>query len=260
MEGMMPPTVSLQKRRRVRRVTRVLDQNAAQSTHTAHVLEHILISLLCRTPTFVSKGTKEIVTPQEDEEDAMDEDGESIEDDSSSDSGDDESDIPVFGSRRKREILEEDEEEYPPTRGLGAFKRKGLGMDSTNEVPAVTPESEPEPRRDSGIGFKRGIGLPSTLSSEEPVTIPTDHRGIGARPPLLHANDSSSMSTESLPTSFGAPRTQRAFVRATPTNATPIPKAELSTEERTHFTKISGSVGAKLMAKMGWSAVSLPPL
>jgi len=210
--------------------------------------------LLCRTPTFVSKGAENTATPQEGKEDAMDEDGESIEEDSSSDSDDDEGDIPVFGSRRKRESIEEEEEEEPPTRGLGAFKR-GLGMADTNEVPPITPENEPEPPSGAGIGFKRGTGLPSTLTSEEPTVIPTTNSGIGARPPLLHATDSSTMSTESLPTSFGASRRQRAFVRAAPTQATPVPKAELSTEERAHFAKISGTFAAKMMAKMGWSAV-----
>ena len=184
----------------------------------------------------------------------MNEDGESIEEDSSSDSDDDEGDIPVFGSKRQRESIEEEEEEEPPTRGLGAFRR-GLGMADTNEIPPITPENEPEPPRGAGIGFKRGTGLPSTLSSEEPAVIPTINRGIGARPPLSHATDSSTTPTESFPTSFGASRTQRAFVRAAPTQATP--KVELSTEERAHFAKISGTLGAKMMARMGWSAVSL---
>ena len=240
----------------MRRVTRVLDQKDAQSTQIAHGVEHVLIPLLCRTPTFVSKGTKEASKPQEDEEDAMDEDGESVEEDSSSDSNHDDGDIPVFGSGRKEESVEEDEEEEPPTRGLGA-SRKGLGMGGTNEVSTVTPQNGPEPPRVAGIGFKRGTGLPSTLASEELATTPTDHKGINARPPLQHANDSPTMSTEPLPTSFGASRTQRAFVRAAPTQATPIPKVELSTEERTHFTKISGTLGAKMMAKMGWSAVRI---
>jgi tuftelin-interacting protein 11 len=217
----------------------------------------VLISLIFRTPTFISKGTEASTpTPQEGkDEDVMDEDGESTEEDSSAGSDDDEGDIPVFGSRRKRESTEEDEEEEPPARGgLGAF-RKGFGIAATNEVPAITPTSEPEPPRGAGIGFRRGTDLPSTLPSEEPATIPTDHRGIGARPPLLPATESSTLSTESLPTSFGASRTQRAFVRAAPTEAGSIPKAELSAEERAHFAKISGSFGAKMMAKMGWSAV-----
>ena len=186
----------------------------------------------------------------------MDEDGQSTEADSSSDSDDDEGTIPVFGSGSRMESVEEDEEEEPPTRGLGAF-RQGLGMARANEVPAVTSESEPEQPRGAGIGFKRGTGLPSTLSSEEPAAAPTNRGGIGARPSSLPANDSSTMSTESLPTSFGASRTQRAFVRAAPTQAAPIPKAELSAEERAHFAKISGSFGAKMMAKLGWSAVRL---
>jgi tuftelin-interacting protein 11 len=219
-----------------------------------HDLACVLISLLSRTPTFVSNVTeKRAATPEEDKEGgAMDEDGESIEEDSSSGSDDDEGDIPVFGSRR-RESTEEDEEEEPPTRGLGTFRR-GLGMVDTDEVPAVTPKSEPESPRGVGIGFKRGTGLPPTLPAEEP-TILSNRGGIGARPPLVHATESPTMSTESLPTSFGASRKQRAFVRAAPTQATPIPKVDLSAEERAHFAKISGTFGAKMMAKMGWSAV-----
>ena len=64
-----------------------------------------MIPLLCRTPTFVSKGTKKTALPQEDEEDVMDENGESVEEGSSSDSDDDEGDIPVFASRRKAKVL-----------------------------------------------------------------------------------------------------------------------------------------------------------
>ena len=94
----MLPTLSLQNMRVIRRVTRMLD---AQSTHIIHGLEHVLIPILCRTPTFVLNETKETASPQEDEEDAMDEDGESVEEDSSSDSEDDEGDIPAFGSRRR---------------------------------------------------------------------------------------------------------------------------------------------------------------
>ena len=40
-------------------------------------------------------------------------------------------------------------------------------------------------------------------------------------------------------------------MRAAPTQATLIPKVELSTEEHTHFMKISGSLGAKMMAMDG---------
>ena len=253
----MPPMVYLQKKKKVRRVPRVLDRRGAQSMCTRNDLGHVLISLICRTPTFVSKGAENAATPQDEgeEDDAMNEDGESIEEDSSSDLDDDEGDIPVYGSRRPRENIEEEEEEEPPTRGLGAFRRD-LGMTDANDVPPITPENEPEPPKGAGIGFKRGTGLPSTLQSEEPAVIPATKRGIGSSTPLSHATDSSTMSTESLPTSFGASRTQRAFVRAAPTQAAPIPKAELSMEERAHFAKISGTFGAKMMAKMGWSAVS----
>ena len=137
----------------------------------------------------------------------MDEDGESVEEDSSSDSDDDEGDIPAFGSRRKGESVEEYEEDEPPTQGLGAL-RQGVRMGGTNEDPADTPENETEPPRVAGISFKRGTGLPFTLFSEESATTPTVHMGIGAHPPLRHAIDSSTMSTEPLPTSFGVSRMQ----------------------------------------------------
>ena len=64
----MPRTVYLQKTNRMDRVTRVLDRRTER-------LELVLISLLRRTPTFVSKGTEQPeAIPQEGEEDAMDED------------------------------------------------------------------------------------------------------------------------------------------------------------------------------------------
>ena len=43
----------------------------------------------------------------------MNEDGESINEDSSSDSDDGEGDIPIYGSRRTKENIEEEEEEEP---------------------------------------------------------------------------------------------------------------------------------------------------
>ena len=93
----------------------------------AQRLEQVLISLLRRTPTFVSKGAeKPAAIPREGEQDAMDEneDGESPEEDSSSDSDGDLGDIPVFGSRRKRDSAEEDEEEEPPARGTRCIQKR----------------------------------------------------------------------------------------------------------------------------------------
>ena len=110
----MLPTVSLQKRRVMYLVTCVLDEKDEQSMHMAHGVQHVLISLLCRTPTFVSKGTKETPLPQEAQEDAMDKDGESAEEDSP-DSYDNVGNITVFGSRIKGESIEKYEEEELPT-------------------------------------------------------------------------------------------------------------------------------------------------
>ena len=87
-------------------VTCVLDEKDEQSMHMARGVQHVLISLLCRTPTFVSKGTKETPLPQEAQEDAMDKDGESAEEDSP-DSYDNVGNITVFGSRIKGDLVVE---------------------------------------------------------------------------------------------------------------------------------------------------------
>ena len=73
-------------------------------------------------------------------------------------------------------------------------------MGGSNEVSAVTPGYGQGPPSVACISFKHGTRLPATLLSEESATTPADRMGIGARPPLQRAINSSTESTESLPT------------------------------------------------------------
>lgn len=80
---------------------------------------------------------------------------------------------------------------------------------------------------------------------EPPVVAPAPRKlGLGASP------------FSALPTAFGAAsRTQRAFVRGESSSgpssqrSTPLPA-----HEQVHFHKIGGTLGAQMLAKMGWKA------
>lgn len=91
-------------------------------------------------------------------------------------------------------------------------------------------EDDPPPNGlgSGGIGFSSGLGASPSFSNA----------GIGARPVL----------TEDLPTSFGNSRTS-SFIRET----VPTPPASLSSTEKAHFSKISGSFGSRMLEKMGWT-------
>lgn len=80
---------------------------------------------------------------------------------------------------------------------------------------------------------------------DPPIVAPAPTKlGIGASP------------LSALPTSFGAAsRTQRAFIRSESSSgpssqrSTPLPA-----HEQAHFHKIGGTLGAQMLAKMGWTA------
>jgi len=62
--------------------------------------------------------------------------------------------------------------------------------------------------------------------------------------------------TPELPTAFGfgsAQRVQRSFVRGGESSASK-PSTPLPAHEQAHFNKIGGSIGAQMLAKMGWQA------
>ena len=197
---------------------------------------------------------------------------------------------------QKQENVDEDamdqdeDDEDLPRGGLGnrggIGSRSGLGMSfaPAKNGPPDTPdeshgeESTPQPR--GGIGARRGIGassaprrgIPSFAAASQAANPPEKerspspmaHAGLGARPSVPSTQSAPAVPqaapvTNDLPTSFAA-RPQRAFVRnvdaSTPTPA----KANISAAERAHFDRISGGVGARLMAKMGWQAVRLDPI
>lgn len=206
----------------------------------------------------------------------------------SSSESDDSDDIEA----EKEDILEEDAMEQDeddvdiPRGGLGnrggIGSRSGFGMSFSpaKNGPPDTPdeshgeESTPQPR--GGIGARRGIGassgprrgMPSFAAASQVGNPPEKEKspspvvpqaGLGARPNVSSTQSAPAVpqaapAANDFPTSF-ATRTQRAFVRNADTSTPPPPKPKISAEERAHFERISGGIGAKLMAKMGWQAV-----
>ncbi|GJJ14432.1 hypothetical protein Clacol_008696 [Clathrus columnatus] len=131
---------------------------------------------------------------------------------------------------------DKNEEKDDASRGLGSGVRAGIG----------------------GFGSKSGIGLGFKAAStneapqdnpnkqsEEPVSSPAVKKGgIGSNRPSLSG---------ALPTQFDTTPTQpqRSFLR----DNVPVSWASIqSLEEGMHFSKVSGTFGAKVLAKMGWQA------
>ncbi|KAI0286095.1 GC-rich sequence DNA-binding factor-like protein-domain-containing protein [Russula aff. rugulosa BPL654] len=82
--------------------------------------------------------------------------------------------------------------------------------------------------------------------------------GLGAsssRPPTTFSGFTKSGIGANLPSAFGgSARPQRAFVRNGASSTPPPTKPNLSVQESAHFRKIGGSLGARMLAKMGWEA------
>ena len=131
-------------------------------------------------------------------------------------------------------IEEEEEEERPQVRprmgGIGSKPTTSTGMPSFSK---------------GGIGSSR---------SEVPSFAGPSRGGIGSKPSNNNETASTSNSraspvVEPTPSAF-ASRSQ-SFTRAA--NASPAPVA-LPASEMAHFSKIQGSFGARMLAKMGWQA------
>jgi tuftelin-interacting protein 11 len=195
-----------------------------------------------KAPAFVS-GDK--VEPSKEVNESIEDDGE-VEEAMKGDDGDSDDAMDTSGSEASRPAsprvrMEEDEEEeesMPPPRigGIGFGAAKTMTMDTDGDAPP--------PRKAGGIGFGKATNY-STLDT--PADTP---------PPTSSAEDApTSLTDESpdLPSAFGGrARAQRAFVR----EEAPAPrqKVKLSATETVHFSKLQGSFGARLMAKMGWEA------
>ena len=134
----------------------------------------------------------------------------------------------------------DEEEEESPRIGLGGIGMANAQHFTSSTTSSTTPiPSTPPPQLNS----RGGIGSSSA---------PRAGIGIGF-----------SAAASTLPSSFGTssePRPRRSFLPQSQSSFAPSTPTYLSRDDRTAFAKAEGSFGAKLMAKMGWSAVCLATL
>lgn len=141
-------------------------------------------------------------------------------------------------------VEDEDEDEYTEKPRLGGIGSKPFGTTFEGGLGSRV-----------GLGSSRGgIG-----SSTNAVPAPSMHgastvQGIGSRSSISNVLEDSfsspaSVSTDNLPSMFGN-QSKRFTREVTPAvKAVPLPAAELA-----HFSKIQGTFGARMLAKMGWQA------
>jgi tuftelin-interacting protein 11 len=159
--------------------------------------------------------------------------------------------------------MDEDDEMEDERPRLGGIGSKAKSMDNTtNEMPMPSFSKGGIGSSKGGIGSsKGGIGSGKGGIGSSKGGIGSSKEGIGSTSNTSSKGDIGSsqpsaatpVDTSDLPTSFGMSRPQRSFVRdesgrAVPPRAAPM----LPAEERLHFSKLEGSYGARLLAKMGW--------
>ncbi|WVR09168.1 hypothetical protein IAU60_006230 [Kwoniella sp. DSM 27419] len=233
-----------------------------------------------KAPTFVSSATSKLrpdtlvdgddtasnrdqraptaskVNDDEDEaSEAGTDDSEGSEDDSS------------VGSPRVRD----EEEEDVPRRGMGLGVGNGFARAGTAPISDEEPAIKPTGCR-GGIGSARrgrgGIGSFGRSGAEPspPQGVPseTPRGGLGSADAPANPVDDL-MAAPPVPTAFGRPppsltassgppRKQQSFLaRPTPASSSKS-TTELTPAERAHFSKISSSFGARMLAKQGWEA------
>jgi len=169
---------------------------------------------------------------------------------------------PAFVSGNKAEETMELDSEDAGSRGGSEEEDDGedgegdAAEDSSDDV----EPSKPSPRRPQeehededmddvqprigGIGASRS-GLGATRGSTSTPSF-AHAGGIGASTSMPRGLGSSA---SSVPSAFASSRST-SFVRDT----APKPPTVLPPAEQAHFSKISGSIGARLLAKMGWQA------
>lgn len=207
-----------------------------------------------KAPAFVSSSSKVTLDEDVDMEDDQgdvgggeggpeDEKGEEVEDIGVDEEGSEPSDSETskVPSPRVQSDQEEEQGERPRFGGLGLGAGKG-GIGSSR----------------GGIGSsKGGIGLSRGDIGSASATPSFTKGGIGSS--RLAARESSAspspapVAAEDFPTAFGAARQQRSFLRSADSgSSTPQSATPLSVAEHAHFSKISGTFGARMLAKMGW--------
>ncbi|KAH9951153.1 TFP11-domain-containing protein [Amylocystis lapponica] len=132
----------------------------------------------------------------------------------------------------------------------------GQGLDDSGDSPPPSPrireEEEEEEEQKPRFG---GLGLGAGKAQTGGTFSGFSKGGIGSSRPAATSEASPSPTppvSEGLPSSFGAARAQRSFLRSG--SGTPQPAAQLSGAERVHFSKLGGTFGARMLEKMGWTA------
>ncbi|GJJ10963.1 hypothetical protein Clacol_005192 [Clathrus columnatus] len=219
-----------------------------------------------QAPSFVTGEEKTMdldktLEEDEDEDDDSEESKEEQEDDEEedTDAGEDDDENDIAETPFIPHATEQNEEKDDAPRGFGGLSSAAKmfaagdltsmsGIGSKGGIGSKTGIGGFGSKNGIGLGFKAASTNEAPLEdpdkqSEEPVSAPAVKGGIGSNRPSLSG---------ALPTQFGTTSTQRSFLRDNaPVTSASVP---LSLEERMHFSKISGTFGAKVLAKMGWQA------
>ncbi|CAK5267229.1 unnamed protein product [Mycena citricolor] len=133
----------------------------------------------------------------------------------------------------------------PPKAGIGSSKAGG-GIGSSR---LAGSSSSAFSKGGLGSAFaKSGLSAFSKASEEPP---PASAAGMGSRGGIgAHAPPPPPVVEDEIPPSFGSRKPS--FVRNSSSSSKPA--APLSSSEQMHFNKISGSIGARLLSKMGWQS------
>jgi tuftelin-interacting protein 11 len=178
----------------------------------------------------------------------------------------------------ERDILEAEEEMAAEEAAENAaVDEESSSEESSQSEPRGSPrvpdqEKEDEPPVRSGFGASKsmaakfGLQGATATPTNEPAMARSGRGGIGSKKPASIPEDdipeaSTSFSSAGLPTAFGtpggaangAPRVQQSFLRNE--NAAAAQAANLTAEEKRHFSGLQGSYGARLLEKMGWQVV-----
>jgi tuftelin-interacting protein 11 len=225
-----------------------------------------------RAPTFVTKSKDEgAEAPKDESMDQSEEDGDS------EDSGEDDEDESRAASPRIRE--DDDDQDDAP--------RTGMGLGSRAPPRPTTSEEEPKSKKGGrggigsasrgrgGIGSTGRSGMPSFApagsvpeSGDSTPSASSPHPGLGMSDAPGHPmeEETPAQSAPEPRTSFGRPppssltessepssRPRQSFMgrQAAPAAVTAAP---LTAQEKAHFSSISNSFGARLLAKQGWQA------
>ncbi|WWC64165.1 uncharacterized protein I303_106773 [Kwoniella dejecticola CBS 10117] len=225
-----------------------------------------------KAPSFVSSGPSKTLTEEEvaEVQGKQSNDGEDEDESSGSEETDEDEDEDEEPSRQPSPRIREEEDEQPT--------RRGMGQGGLVPVDGLTNDAEKSAANAGGSkggigsssrgGGRGGIGSssrPPARATPPPVEPPIDgpRGGLGSAQAPVQPIDEIAPS-RNMPSAFGRPpptltassgpsRKQQSFISRPATTAA-AKQAELTASERAHFSKISSSFGARMLAKQGWEA------